>query len=79
MQFVVDIHQRQDGGVAGVIKADSGHVETFSGWMELLHILEPPSADEANRRGRNGDAHKTYDVVAAAGGRRGDGHPRPSA
>ena len=49
-QFVVAIRPTADGRVVGTV-ARPGHDEvvSFSGWMDLLRLLEPRSPDAVSR------------------------------
>lgn len=42
-RFVVEIVPTADGRVVGTVESDDGTV-AFSGWMDLLRLLEPPGA-----------------------------------
>ena len=43
MRVVVELHRTEDDGVQGVVIADpagTGAPQPFSGWLELLRLLE---------------------------------------
>ena len=42
MRVVVELHRTEDDGVYGVVIAapETGVPQTFSGWLELLRLLE---------------------------------------
>lgn len=41
-RFVIEV--RADGdGIAGTVSSDGGRVAPFSGWLELLALLEVPT------------------------------------
>jgi hypothetical protein len=43
MRFLIDVQRTPDDRVEGVVLPEGGEVgSTFSGWMELLSLLEPP-------------------------------------
>jgi hypothetical protein len=62
MRFLIDVRRTPDDRVEGVVLPEGGEVgSTFSGWMELLSLLEPPrTASEptsglvGNQTDRNG-------------------------
>lgn len=43
---MVEIESDDDGRVAGSVTAAGGHPVPFSGWIELLHLLEPDSTHD---------------------------------
>jgi hypothetical protein len=49
-RFVVEIRPTADGRVVGTVaRPGTGDVESFSGWMDLLRLLEPRSPDAVTR------------------------------
>jgi hypothetical protein len=43
MRYLIDVRRTPDDRVEGVVLPEGGEVgSTFSGWMELLSLLEPP-------------------------------------
>lgn len=49
-RFVVEIRPTADGRVVGTVARNgTGDVVTFSGWMDLLRLLEPRSPDAVTR------------------------------
>lgn len=43
MRFVVDVRRTPDDRVEGVVVPEGAEIGlSFSGWMELLSLLEPP-------------------------------------
>jgi hypothetical protein len=58
VRFVVELRRTPPGGVEGeVVREDSTTAERFSGWLELLRILESferetPGNDNADDRPR---------------------------
>jgi hypothetical protein len=60
MRFVVDVRRTPDDRVEGVVVPEGAEAGlSFSGWMELLSLLEPPrrAAESASApaRDRAGD------------------------
>ena len=40
-RFLVELHRTEDGGVEGVLtREETGQPQAFSGWLELLRLLE---------------------------------------
>jgi hypothetical protein len=53
-RFLVELHPTEAGGVEGlVIPEETGEAQPFSGWLELLRLLE---AAEPHRQGHHPDA-----------------------
>jgi hypothetical protein len=49
-RFVVEIRPTEDGRVVGTVgRPGAGEVVAFSGWMDLLRLLEPRSPDAVTR------------------------------
>ncbi|MCX6462463.1 MAG: hypothetical protein NTW05_02550 [Pseudonocardiales bacterium] len=49
-RFVVEIRPTEDGRVVGTVgRPGTDDVVTFSGWMDLLRLLEPRSPDAVTR------------------------------
>ncbi len=49
-RFVVEIRPTDDGRVVGTVgRPGTDDVVTFSGWMDLLRLLEPRSPDAVTR------------------------------
>ncbi|GAA2547951.1 hypothetical protein [Pseudonocardia hydrocarbonoxydans] len=49
-RFVVDIRPTPDGRVVGTVgRTGSAEVVPFSGWMDLLRLLEPRTPDAVTR------------------------------
>lgn len=49
-RFVVEIRPTEDGRVVGTVgRPGADEVVTFSGWMDLLRLLEPRSPDAVTR------------------------------
>ena len=49
-QFVVAIRPTRNGRVVGTVaRPGTGEVVSFSGWMDLLRLLEPRSPDAVSR------------------------------
>ena len=45
MRFLIDVRWTPDDRVEGVVVPEGGEVgSAFSGWMELISLLEPPRA-----------------------------------
>jgi len=42
--FVVELHGTQTGGVEGTVTMETGEAHRFSGWLELLRLLEAGAA-----------------------------------
>jgi hypothetical protein len=43
MRYLIDVRRTPDDRVEGVVLPEGGEVgSTFSGWMELLSLIEPP-------------------------------------
>ena len=63
MRFVIDVVRTDDDRVEGLVTSEGrDHAVRFSGWLELLHLLEPPvdgGAGSEGRRGRPADAAGT--------------------
>lgn len=48
MRFTVELHHA-DGNVEGeVLREGATEPERFSGWLELLRLLEPPDRPESD-------------------------------
>lgn len=49
-RFVVEIRPTEDGRVVGTVgRPGTDDVVSFSGWMDLLRLLEPRSPDTVTR------------------------------
>lgn len=49
-RFLVEIRPTADGRVVGTVRRpDTADVVAFSGWMDLLRLLEPRSPDAVTR------------------------------
>ena len=51
MRFIVDLHRTDEGGVEGAVTADEpGEPRYFTGWLELLRMLEGVEVSSSLRR-----------------------------
>lgn len=58
VRFLVDISRDSDGRVAGRLQGTGGGPVPFSGWLELLRLLEdrtPLTGDDGGRHPGGGD------------------------
>jgi hypothetical protein len=47
VRFVIDVLRTEDDRVEGVVTRDGGETPVrFSGWLELMHVLEPAAVDD---------------------------------
>jgi hypothetical protein len=61
VRFVIDVLRTEDDRVEGVVTREGGETPVrFSGWLELMHVLEPAAADDRRHRepGRQNPAPK---------------------
>ncbi|HEY2706184.1 MAG TPA: hypothetical protein VGL20_21080 [Candidatus Dormibacteraeota bacterium] len=48
VRYVIDLRRTADNRVEGLLRRGGAvHAMPFSGWMELLSLLEPPPLDPA--------------------------------
>jgi hypothetical protein len=52
VQFLVEIDRDDDGRVGGAVTVTNGHRTPYSGWLELLRLLEQGLPDPADRQER---------------------------
>ena len=47
MRFVIDVLRTEDDRVEGVVTREGGETPVrFSGWLELMHVLEPGAVQD---------------------------------
>lgn len=42
MRYIIDLEYGSGDGVEGIVTPESGDATAFSGWLELLRLLEGP-------------------------------------
>jgi len=48
VRIIVELHHTNDEGVHGAVIPDSGEPQTFTGWLELLRVLEALAPSDAD-------------------------------
>jgi hypothetical protein len=57
VRFLIDVLRTEDDRVEGVVTREGGETPVrFSGWLELMHVLEPAAVDD-RRNAAPGDQH----------------------
>jgi hypothetical protein len=47
VRFLIDVLRTEDDRVEGVVTREGGETPVrFSGWLELMHVLEPAAAHD---------------------------------
>ena len=59
MRFLIDVRWTPDDRVEGVVVPEGGEAgSAFSGWMELLSLLEPPRPMARPASGQSSDRQR---------------------
>jgi hypothetical protein len=57
VRFLIEVLRTEDDRVEGVVTREGGETPVrFSGWLELMHVLEPAAADD-RRNAERGRQH----------------------